>query len=173
MGDRDRARLDSSLRRIDVLIEAIENVPHSSAREPARELIEIVLDLHGLALARIMAAIAVSEDRALSSKLADDPQIKAMLLLHGLHPEEIETRVRRAIERIRPHLGVQGVRVELTEVGPRAARIFAAAEGDSAQRRAWRREIEQALMEAAPDLEEIVIIGLDESPVGAMQALVG
>jgi hypothetical protein len=166
MPDRDRARLDSSLRRIDVLIEAIEAAPESSAREPARELIEIVLDLHALALARIMAAAAACEDRRLLSTLAEDAQIKAMLLLHGLHPEEAETRVRRALDRLRPQLGVQGVGIQggrvAVEAGRLVVHVFAQAGGDGEQRRAWRREIEQALLDAAPDLEEIVIVGLDD-----------
>src|SRR5580704_18935449 len=116
MSSKDRTRLDRSLRRIDALLSELEKVPDSVVREPARELIEIVLDLHALALARIMAAAAGSDDRRLLSSLAEDAQIKAVLVLHGLHPEEIEARVRKAVDRLRAYLGAQGMRVELAEI---------------------------------------------------------
>jgi hypothetical protein len=171
MSSKDRTRLDRSLQRIDALLSELENVPGSAAREPARELIEIVLDLHALALARIMAAAASSDDRRLLSSLAEDAQIKAVLVLHGLHPEEVEVRVRKAVDRLRAHLGAQGMRVELAEIS--AATVRLRVYGDAEGKRAWRAEIEQTLMDAAPDLEAIIIEGLDEMPAVQMTALAG
>jgi hypothetical protein len=103
--------------------------------------------------------------------LAEDAQIKAVLVLHGLHPEEMEVRVRKAVDRLRAHLGAQGIRVELAEIGLATVRLRV--HGDAEDKRAWRAEIEQTLMDAAPDLEAIIIEGLDEMPTVQMTALAG
>ncbi len=42
--------------------------------------------------------------------------VASMLLLHGLHPDDIETRVRRGIEKVRPYLQSHGGDVELASV---------------------------------------------------------
>lgn len=172
MSNKDRMRLDRSLQRIDALLSELENVHDSAAREPARELIEIVLDLHALALARIMAAAASSDDRRLLSSLAEDAQIKAVLVLHGLHPEELDVRVRKAVDRLRAHLGAQGIRVELADLSSATIRLRVHGNG-AEDKRACRREIEQTLMDAAPDLEAIIIEGLDEAATIQMTALAG
>ena len=171
MSSKDRTRLDRSLQRIDALLSELEKVPHTVAREPARELIEIVLDLHALALARIMAAAAGSDDRRLLSSLAEDAQIKAVLVLHGLHPEEIEARVRKAVDQLRAYLGAQGMRVELAEISSATVRLRV--HGGMEDNRACRAEIERTLMDAAPDLETIIIEGPDAIPTVQMTALAG
>jgi hypothetical protein len=171
MSSKDRTRLDRSLQRIDALLSELEKVPDSVAREPARELIEIVLDLHALALARIMAAAAGSDDRRLLSSLAEDAQIKAVLVLHGLHPEEIEARVRKAVDRLRAYLGAQGMRVELAEISSATVRLRV--HGGAEDNRACRAEIERTLMDAAPDLEAIIIEGPDAIPTVQLTALAG
>jgi hypothetical protein len=63
------------------------------------------------------------------------------------------------------------MRVELAEIS--AATIRLRVHGDPEGKRAWRAEIEQTLMDAAPDLEAIIIEGLDEMPTVQMTALAG
>ncbi|QBR70095.1 hypothetical protein CU048_01035 [Beijerinckiaceae bacterium] len=172
MSSKDRARLDRSLQRIDALLSALETSPYPATREPARELIEIVLDMHALALARIMAAASNSDDRTLLPSLAEDPQIKAVLVLHGLHPEELDMRVRKAVNHLRAELGVQGLRIELADLTSATVRLRV--HGDNLEtKRSCLREIEQTLMEAAPDLESIVIEEHNEAAPNQTTALAG
>lgn len=176
MSDADGRRLDASLRRIEALIAALDDLPDPDAREPARELLEQVLDLHALALARMAATIAAAEGGpALLARLAGDDQVRAVLLLHGLHPETVEARVRGAVERLRPDLGARGIRVDLVKVGSAAARLRLHVDGRTGalSAEALRQEIEDAVVGAAPELEEIVIEGLDESHVAGVAALAG
>jgi hypothetical protein len=118
-----------------------------------------------------MAAAAISDDTRLLSSLAEDAQIKAVLVLHGLHPEEIEARVRKAVDWLRAHLGAQGMRVELAEISSATVRLRV--HGGAEDNRACRAEIERTLMDAAPDLEAIIIEGPDAIPMVHMTALAG
>ena len=55
-------------------------------RRPVKP-VSLVLDLHGIGLARLLAVIARSDEgETLVARLIDDDHIRAMLLLHGLHP---------------------------------------------------------------------------------------
>jgi hypothetical protein len=169
MDDSDRSELEGSLRRVEGLIAALDRIPDPATREPARELLELVLELHTLGLARIVAMVAGAPGGAqLLDRLAEDPQARAILLLHGLHPQEAETRVRAALDRLRPDWASRGVGVRLREVGGGIVRLFASVGGNGpVDRAALRCEIEAAIVEAAPDLDDIVIDGLDEPQFNA------
>jgi hypothetical protein len=164
----ERPRLEETLSRIDALVVALDQLADGNARNAARELLELVLDLHGLALARMLAIVASAEDgRALVERLARDEQVRAALLLHGLHPETVEERVQRAVERLQLELGVLGLRVRIVAVGAAMVRLRVdGAHGpEGARAMGLRQQIEAAIVDEAPDLDEIVIEGLADAGV--------
>lgn len=168
MSDDERPRLEEALHRIDTLASALDQVADVGARAAARELLQLVLDLHGLALARSLAIIASAENgRELVDRLAEDEQVRAALLLHGLHPEPIEERVGKAIERLQPQLGMLGCRVRLIKVGAGTVRLrLEGAHGPEGLRAlGLRQQIEAAIIDEAPDLDDIVIEGLEDAGV--------
>jgi Fe-S cluster biogenesis protein NfuA len=164
MDSGDGGELTQSLRRLEELIGALDGHPDPAAGEPARELVSLVLDLHGIGLAGLMAIVTKADrDGAILAQLVADEKVRAMLLLHGLHPDDMETRVRRAVERLRPHLGVHGLGVEVAEIAKGAVRLRVSG-GDAPGLSApmlWSLpgEIEAAIVEAAPDVETVVIEG--------------
>jgi hypothetical protein len=172
MDEGDRSEFEESLRPVEALIATLDRIPDPAVREPARELVELVLELHTLGLARIAAIVAGSLGGApLLDRLAEDPQVRAILLLHGLHPREAEARIRAAIDRLRPDWALRGIGVRLHEVAGGTARLFATAGGNRPiDAAALRAEIEAAIVDAAPDLEDIVIEGLDEPQFTAAAA---
>ncbi len=164
---------DESLRRIEALIAALDSGGDPEARELARCLLQVVLDLHGLALARVAAIVAAMPDgTALLARLADDPHVRAVLLLHGLHPEEPAERVARAVARLNQEFADTGTRVTVLGVDGTSARLVVQRRGPG-DPSSLRQQVEAAVIEAAPELEELVIEGLD--PVGgeALAALAG
>lgn len=157
--------IDQSVRRLEQLIAALDAHPDPTAAEPARELVALVLDLHSLGLARLMAIIAgVPGGDRIMARLVDDDRVCPMLLLHGLHPEDMESRVRKAVDRLKPHLGVHGLRLDVVAIERGAVRLRVGNIDGSAPRASLTmtlpEEIENAIMEAAPDAEEISIEGL-------------
>jgi hypothetical protein len=166
MAGADDRGLDQALVRLEQLIEALNTNPGAAARESARELVSLVLDLHGIGLARLMAIVSNTEGgAAVVARVVEDEQVRALLLLHGLHPDDFDTRVRRAVDRLRPHLGVQGLRLSVVEIARGTVRLrIDRSYGGAIQVSALltlRAEIEDAVAEAAPDAEAILIDGLD------------
>ena len=87
-------------------------------QERAEDLVRLVAELYGAGLERVLDiaydAGALTPD--LVEKLVDDDLVASLLLVHGLHPYDVQTRVRRALGGLRPELAGQGVVVELTGI---------------------------------------------------------
>jgi hypothetical protein len=153
-----------ALERVQELIAALEALPDPATAAPARELVQLVLDLHGSGLARMLEIIAdAGNGPVLLERLALDEQVKGLLLLHGLHPEDLEARVQQAVERLRPHLAVMGVSVQAALIVEGAVRLELHCGGNGhapLPAEALRREIEDAIFDAAPDVAGIAIEGL-------------
>ena len=117
-------------------------------------------------MAKLMALVVAAEDgTSLLACLVEDKQVEAMLLLHGLHPDDFETRVRHGVDRLRPHIGVHGLRLDVVEIasGTVRLRVHGSGAGTIQAPLLWTLpgEIEDAVVEAAPDVEKILIDGLD------------
>jgi hypothetical protein len=164
----DGKRQDHSTRRIEELVFALEALPDPAAAASARELVQLVLELHGTALSRIMETISTDAAGArLAAALVEDECVNGVLLLHDLHPSDFEARVHRALAQLHPHLGVRGVTVQSVEIQRDAVRIQLtlsdAGRYRSGDADTTRREIEQAVLDAAPDASVIDIMGLPEN----------
>jgi hypothetical protein len=86
-----------------------------------------------------------------------DEVTASLLLLYGLHPVDMESRVRAALEDIGHELRVQGVEVELlgTEDGVVRLRMTDKAADRASESIAVRRKVAKAIYEAAPDASAI------------------
>ncbi len=74
-GEEKRDR-DAALRHLEELIERLGQLPDPAARALARELVELILDLHGIALARVMTIVA-GADGGILARLAEDEECRA------------------------------------------------------------------------------------------------
>ena len=155
------------LGRIEKLIEALEEMPDAAARAQARELVQALLELHGTGLNRTLEVIydRASDGQTVIDSLGEDPLVSNLLLLHGLHPVDLETRVRRAIEEVKPRLGLHGGSVQLVGVTPEGAvrlQLEGNCEGCPSSRLTLKFSIEEALYTAAPDITALEVNGLVE-----------
>jgi hypothetical protein len=152
--------------RMETSIEALERIADPNARGLARDLLESALDLHAIALAKVLTICQETENGELLIRdLLADAYVGAVVLLHGLHPQDAEARLRSKLAEMRPHWGVRGFRVDLTHVDRTAARVrvVVSDDADRGTNKALALEIEQVLTEAAPDLDGIMVEVSDKS----------
>jgi Fe-S cluster biogenesis protein NfuA len=159
---------------IETLIHNLERVPDPAAREQARELVQTLLDFHGTALARLLGRVAHMGEpgHALITSLADDDIVASLLLLYGLHPLDLETRVEQALERVRPLLRSHHGDVELEGVvdGVVRLRMQGSCNGCPSSALTLKNAIEEAIYAAAPDVEAIEVEGVvDPTPSHLLQ----
>jgi hypothetical protein len=118
---------------------------------PARELVRVLLNLYGEALGRLMEIVAA--DKKMLAQIARDERLRGVLLLHGLHPEPAETRVRDALAEFR------GIEIKALAITADALQLRVSCDDLVAAGR-LRPRIEQAIADAAPELKSVSIEGL-------------
>ena len=151
--------------RMETLLGEIEALKDLRARSKAAEVVGVLLDLYGEGLARMMEVIAEGEERERTFEvLAGDELVSHLLLLHGLHPLDVETRVVKALEEVRPYLRSHGGNVELlgVEGGVARLRLQGSCDGCPSSSMTLKLAIEEAIQKAAPDLEGIEAEGVAE-----------
>jgi len=75
--------------RLDALVAEVEAIADPRSRARARELVAVLLEVHGAGLARVLELVAetVADPGALFSRLSADELVAGLLVLHGLLPE--------------------------------------------------------------------------------------
>jgi Fe-S cluster biogenesis protein NfuA len=153
----------------------LENISDDKIRASAKELIHLLMELHGAGLERIMETVfsAGQPGAAMIDKLSSEPLVSSLLVLHGLHPDDFETRVTNAVETLRPRLRKQDVEVELLEVSEAAVRVRVASSAHAcgSTTNTLRTSVEEAIYEAAPEVGSLVIEGLVEKSASGFVSL--
>jgi Fe-S cluster biogenesis protein NfuA len=164
----DEGRFHERMQQIEPLIQVIERSSDSSTQTAARALVQTLLDLHADGLTRILDSLDRSGQpgRAALMAFTNDPAIANLLLLHGLHPTDLETRVRQALATVSAH----GCSVELLSAAEGVVRLRINGNGSdaSSSSQSLKRRIEDAILMAAPDITRIDVEGeaAEVSPAG-------
>jgi len=172
----DDKGLQERVARMETLLGEIETLPDQNARSKAAEVVGVLLDLYGEGLARMMEVVAEGEERERTfDAFAEDELISHLLLLHGLHPLDLETRVIMALEEVRPYLRSHGGNVKLLGVkeGVARLRMQGSCSGCPSSTVTLRLAIEEAIQKSAPDLEGIEAEGVAEEPKPAPTIVAG
>lgn len=84
----DDADLRRESERICQLIEDLGEIGGAPVRARAEELVQRLIHLYGTGLANLMAIVGVERlDAEARARLAADPLVSSLLLLHGVHPD--------------------------------------------------------------------------------------
>jgi hypothetical protein len=137
------------LGRVESLLLALEELPDTAAREAARELVGLVLDLHALGLRRVME---LAGDDAIT-RLADDALVSSLLLLHNLHPLSATERLERVLDRARPRFHALGGDVQLVSATNEV--VHFRLRGDPTAGSSLRAEAGELAIEVVPDVASI------------------
>jgi Fe-S cluster biogenesis protein NfuA/nitrite reductase/ring-hydroxylating ferredoxin subunit len=157
---------DQLIARVQELTAQLEDVQDFQARALADELVASIIQLYGEGLERIMAALGDPGATAahVREKLVDDGVVASLLLIHGLYPVDLETRVLEALEQVRPYMESHGGDVELVSIedGVAHMRLVGHCEGCPASEATLELAIKKALEESAPDLDGLEVEGVRE-----------
>jgi Fe-S cluster biogenesis protein NfuA/nitrite reductase/ring-hydroxylating ferredoxin subunit len=145
--------------RIELLLGQVREAVNARTRERVEELVRLLLELHARGLDRAMELLDDRSRRA----LADDPLVSNLLVLHDLHPDDVQTRIQRALDRVRPYLGSHAGGIEFLGVdgaGVARLRLEGSCNGCPSSTVTVKLAIEQAVLDAAPEVERIDVEGV-------------
>ena len=159
----DAREFQKRLQRLDVLLRGVDRFADPTAAAQTREIVQAVLDLHGAGLERILGHLeeAGESGAAVSEALAGDDVVGGLLLLHGLHPLDLEARVLQALEQVRPYLRSHGGNVQLLGIrdGAVRLRLEGSCHGCPSSAVTMRQTIEEAIVARAPDATSVEVEG--------------
>jgi Fe-S cluster biogenesis protein NfuA len=166
---------------IDRLLAEIQSAADLGLRTSVQELVQLVMDLHGAGLERILELILASGEggESVVQKLGRDELVASLLALYGLHPMDIEARVNQALDKARSRLRAHDGEVELLSVhdGTVRLRLSANGHGCGSTPQALKEIVENAVYQGAPDITSLVIEGAGEKqgfvPLEMLQGVAG
>ncbi|MDQ2835998.1 MAG: NifU family protein [Actinomycetota bacterium] len=160
--------------RIEALIEA-SAAGGPASRTRAEDLVSCVSSLYGAGLGRLLEVIddAGHLDQPVLDAIADDELLSGLLLVHDLHPYDVETRIARALDTVRPYLGTHGGDVELLGIdseGVVRLRLLGSCDGCPSSSATLELAVEGAVQAAAPEMTriEVAASAAKASPVGGV-----
>jgi Fe-S cluster biogenesis protein NfuA len=163
------------IQRIGGLVQEIEAIADPAVRAANKDLVQSLMDLHSAALEKALEIVAEAGEPGMSiiDRLGRDSLVSSVLILYGLHPEDIETRVMKAVDRVRSQLRKQGCEVELLGVNEGAIRLRVETGSHTcgSTAKTVQATLEEAMYDAAPDLTSLLIEGLEEKPASGFVAL--
>jgi hypothetical protein len=143
--------------RIERLLEEVRATAGPVTWQRVDELVTTLVGLYGRALARMIEAV----DPERRGDLAADELVGSLLALHSIHPDGAEARISRALELLAPIYGTIEI-VELERELVRLRAIDAPAAAGAAE------AIEQVVLEAAPEIERVEVLGLRTAQKGPL-----
>jgi Fe-S cluster biogenesis protein NfuA/nitrite reductase/ring-hydroxylating ferredoxin subunit len=149
--------------RVQELTAQVEALGDPEARELADELAAAIVQLYGEGLERIFGAL----EPEVVATLSGDGVVASLMLIHGLYPVDLETRVHEALESVRPYMDSHGGNVELLGISEGIAhlRLEGSCSGCAASQSTLELAIERALEQSAPDLLGIDVEGVVAPPL--------
>ncbi len=150
------------MQRIEVLVREIESFGGDGQMQAtASELVSLLMELHGNGLRRMVEMLEQGgpTGTAAIERFAADPLIGSLLILYGVHPDDLETRVNRGLAAARPYLESHGGNVELLRIdeGRVTLRLVGNCHGCPSSAVTMNQAVEEAICEFAPDVVAVEV----------------
>jgi hypothetical protein len=92
----------------------------------------------------------------MAGAMAADDAVSRVLLLHGLHPDDFDTRLARAIDHLQRFFDSRGAGLEVLDARPELVQVRFTGKRPGAGAAA-RRTIEDVIYEMAPEIGEVIV----------------
>jgi Fe-S cluster biogenesis protein NfuA/nitrite reductase/ring-hydroxylating ferredoxin subunit len=154
--------------RVEELLATLRSGHVQDPAPVAEELVRLLVGLYGDGLSHIVAALADqgAPGAAMLDRLTEDPLVESLLLLHDLHPLDLDARVQRALDRVRPYLGSHAGGVEYLGIrdGVARLRLEGSCHGCPSSTVTVQLAITGAVQDAAPEVTDVVVEGMTAPP---------
>jgi Fe-S cluster biogenesis protein NfuA/nitrite reductase/ring-hydroxylating ferredoxin subunit len=163
--------------RIEVLLGDLRSMASPEVGGKVEEVIGLLVELYGAGLERILEVVNEDADTAgpLLKRFTDDKFIESLLVLHGIHPVDVDTRIEAALDQARPYLGSHAGGVEYLGVdddGVAHLKLEGSCHGCPSSTVTVKLTLEQAIAEAAPEVIRVQVEGVAEAPTGPSPSLI-
>jgi hypothetical protein len=156
------------MRQLGTLVGELDQLPGGGSKVAARELVQLLMEVHRTGLERIMELVFQASTGASGGatidRLGQDPIVRNLLLLYSLHPEDLETRVLQGLDVARARLRKLDGRVDLVSFHEGAVQLRLHTSGHSrgSTIRDLRAIVEGAIYDLAPDVTSLMILAPEE-----------
>lgn len=162
--------------RIEELVHRIEGTGDPAMRAIAQELLQAVIELHGVALERMLDAVAdLPSGEAALRRIAEDDLVSNVLSLHNLHPIAVEERVIAAVENTKPYLRSHGGNVEFVSIDEDKT-VHVHLQGTcgscSSSADTMKVHVEQAIVDAAPEIANVIAESMPSANASASEFVI-
>lgn len=149
------------MQRIDDLLKQIDRFKDPQAQTQTRLIVQALMDFHGAAIERMLERIAASDESELHTidSIAKDDLVAALLLLYGLHPLDLESRVRQGLRKALPYIHSHGGDVELLGIEESVVRLrlHGSCHGCPSSAQTLKQTIEESILNIAPEISAIQV----------------
>lgn len=163
------------IQEIGRLVAGLDDIADERARTSARTLVQLVMELHGAGIERMMEITFSQGDAGpeIIDRLGADRTVGSLLVLHGLHPEPTETRVQQAIVKLAGELHKQDVELQLLSVEQGHVRVHARTSAHACGSTAGKVQasIEEAIYQVAPEVASLTVEGLESKSANGFVGL--
>ena len=156
------------MRQLGTLVGELDQMPGGGSKVAARELVQLLMEVHRTGLERIMELVfqagTGASGGAIIDRLGQDQIVRNLLLLYSLHPDDLETRVLRALDVARARLRKLDGRVDLVSFHEGAVQLRLHTSGHSrgSTIKDLRAIVEGAIYDLAPDVTSLTILAPEE-----------
>ncbi len=144
--------------RVEKLLGELREAGDPAATERAEELVRLLMELYGGGLERLMELVT-EKDGTLVDRIVEDQLLASLLVLHGLHPVPVETRVNEALEKARKYAGPVNL-IGFDDQGVAHLELEHSPQGCPSTAITVKNAIEKAVLDAAPELGGVVLEGI-------------
>jgi Fe-S cluster biogenesis protein NfuA/nitrite reductase/ring-hydroxylating ferredoxin subunit len=158
----NRRQLQDRSREVEEVLDEFAGAGDDAALERAERLVRSLMGLYATGLGRILE-VAEERDPGLLRALADDDAVGSLLVLHDLHPDDVDTRIQGALDRVRPYLGSHAGGIEYLGVdadGVAHLTLQGSCHGCPSSAVTVTTAVEGAILEAAPEVTAVDVVGV-------------
>jgi Fe-S cluster biogenesis protein NfuA len=157
----DQEQFHQRVKGIEALVREVEAIADPQLRTTVEKLVQSLMELNGEGMNRLLEIVSESgpPGQELIDRVGRDELVGSLLVLYGLHPLNLETRIAQALDNVRPQLRKQGSDVSLVDATGGVIRVQLQGNGHGCGVASLKSAVEDAIYRAAPDLVALHVEG--------------